>query len=436
VVKRKEGVEIDDIATLSTVNIESESKKKSNSLPSLMTVYSHSRLSCYEQCPQKFKLQYIDKVETEIEESIEAFLGSRVHEALEKLYRDHDHQKTDSLDELLVFLQTEWKSNWSDAIVIVNTDYTPENYQKMAEKYITDYYKRYHPFDQGRTVALEERILINLDPHGTYKLQGYIDRLTELKDGYYEIHDYKTNSRLPLPEYIRTDRQLALYMIGVKTQYPDVRQVRLIWHFLKFDKEVDSTRTDVQLEELKRSTIQLIDTIEDDEEYIASPGGLCGWCEFKPLCRQWRHSYKVAEQPANEYLKDSGVQLVNKYAELKNKQKQLDSKIEEELEKLEQAIIAFAQKEQVDCVFGSKNKVRITESERYCFPSKNSKERAQLEEVLHKYGKFMEVSQLDTTALGEIIQTGECDPGLLKALEKYVQIEKKKRLYLSKSKDQ
>jgi putative RecB family exonuclease len=55
----------------------------------LMTVYSHSRLSCFEQCPQKFKLQYIDKVETEVEESIEA---------LEKLYRDLQYQKTDSLE--------------------------------------------------------------------------------------------------------------------------------------------------------------------------------------------------------------------------------------------------------------------------------------------------------------------------------------------------
>ena len=40
-----------------------------------MTVYSHSRLSCFEQCPPKYKLNYIDKVETEVEEGIEAFLG-------------------------------------------------------------------------------------------------------------------------------------------------------------------------------------------------------------------------------------------------------------------------------------------------------------------------------------------------------------------------
>ncbi len=400
-----------------------------------MTVYSHSRLSCYEQCPQKFKLQYIDRVETEVEGSIEAFLGSRVHETLEKLYRDLKFQKINSLDDLLVFLRDEWKKNWSDDIVIVKEEYTQENYLKMGEKYLSDYYKRYHPFDQGKTIALEERILVNLDDTGEYKLQGYIDRLTEAKDGFYEIHDYKTNSRLPLADYIRTDRQLALYMIGVKKSYPDVKNVHLIWHFLAFDKEVDSTRTDTELEQLKKDTVGLIDTIESDERFEASPSLICDWCEFKAVCRQWSHLYKVMEKPENEYMSDSGVVLVNRYAELKNKQKLFNNEVDDELSKLEEAIIAFAEREKVDCVFGSKNKVRITESERLCFPSKNSKERERLEEVLRKYGKLEEVSQLDTTALGEIIKEKQWDAEVLKALKEYVELEKKKRLYLSKMKD-
>ena len=397
-----------------------------------MTVYSHSRLSCYEQCPQKFKLQYIDKVETEAEESVEMFLGSRVHETLEKLYRDLLHQKENTLEELLVFLGNEWKTNWSSDIIIVNDEYGPENYLKMGRKYISDYYKRYHPFTQGKTVALEELIRITLDVEGNYKLQGYIDRLTEKKDGFYEIHDYKTNSRLPLPEYLLSDRQLALYMIGVQDQYPDVKDVRLIWHFLKFDKEIDSTRTDDELEKLKTDTIRLIETIEKDEGFVASPSLLCDWCEFKPMCRQWSHLYKVQEKPENEYLSDSGVMLVNRYAELKSQQKQVNRDLESEIEKLEEALISFAEKEKVDCVFGSKNKVRVTTSEKYSFPSKNSKEREKLEETLRNYGKLEEVCQLDTAALANKLQATEWEPDVIEALQKYVELEKKKRLYVSK----
>ncbi|MBN1860164.1 MAG: PD-(D/E)XK nuclease family protein [Candidatus Thermoplasmatota archaeon] len=397
-----------------------------------MTVYSHSRLSCYEQCPQKFKFRYIDKIETTEEETVEAFLGSRVHEALEKLYRDLQYQKEPSVDELLVFLQNEWKANWTDNIIVVNNSYGPLNYLKMAEKYLSDYYRRYYPFNQDKTVALEELIRIQLDDAGAYKLQGYIDRLTETKDGYYEIHDYKTNARLPLAEYLRSDRQLALYMIGVKHRYPDVKDVRLVWHFLKFDKEIDSTRTDEELEQLKRDTIELIKGIEDDERFEANPGGLCDWCEFRSCCPQWSHLFMIKDKTENEYLADSGVSLVNRYAEVKNAQKHANVQWDAELEKLEDALIRFAEKESVEVVFGSKNKVRIAQGEKYSYPSKSSKEREALEAVLQKYGKLHQVSSLDTTALGKVLQEKQWGAEVLEEVQKYVNVERKKRLYLSK----
>jgi putative RecB family exonuclease len=397
-----------------------------------MSVYSHSKLSCYEQCPQKYKLQYIDKVETEVEQSIEAYLGVRVHETLEKLYRDLGYQKVNTLDELLEFFHSEWKKNWDDSIVIVKEEYGPENYLKMGEKFITDYYNKYKPFDKGKTIALEERILITLDDAGEYKLQGYIDRVMETEEGYYEVHDYKTNSRLPLPEYLQNDRQLALYAIGIKERYPDVKDVRLVWHFLAFDKEVDSTRTNEELEALKKDVISLIEKIESDEKFEAKPSLLCDWCEFKPICRQWSHLYVIKEKPENEYLNDPGVKLVDRYAELKAKEKQLTLDIYAELEKIEEALLAFAEKENIDVVFGSNHKIRIKESERYSFPSKGSKDRQQLIQILKKLGKWDEVIQLDTSILNKIIQEKHWDNELLSILSEYINQERTKRLYLSK----
>ena len=34
--------------------------------------------------------------------------------------------------------------------------------------------------------------MIDLDGSGTYKVQGYLDRIMEQDDGCYAIHDYKT----------------------------------------------------------------------------------------------------------------------------------------------------------------------------------------------------------------------------------------------------
>jgi len=395
-----------------------------------MTVYSHSRLSCFEQCPYKFKLKYLDKIETEVEQSVEAFLGSRVHETLEKLYRDLEFHKMNSLDDLLCFLRSEWEKQWSEDIVIVRDEYGKLNYLSMAEQYVRDYYHRYEPFDQGKTISIENRIVIDLDGTGEYKLQGFIDRLVEVEDGFYEVHDYKTNSRLPLPEYIENDRQLALYAVGVKERYPDCKDVRLVWHFLKFNKEIDSTRTEAELEQLKKDTVELIDTIENADQYPCQPSALCDWCEFKPLCKQWAHLYKLQEKPENEYLNDSGVQLVNRYAELKKKKTQMNHELSSEIEQVEKALANFAEKEHVDVVFGSDKRVRIKEFERYKFPSKRSKKRKQLVNMLKQHGKWKEVNQLDTSALKKIIQQKKWDENILSVLEEYVSLEKSKRFYL------
>ena len=78
-----------------------------------MPTFSHSRIGCFEQCPLKYKFNYIDKLETEIEDTVEAFLGKRVHETLEKLYKDLKFQKLNTLKELLDFFNSEWKKNWN-----------------------------------------------------------------------------------------------------------------------------------------------------------------------------------------------------------------------------------------------------------------------------------------------------------------------------------
>ena len=397
-----------------------------------MTVYSHSRLSCFEQCPQKYKLKYLDRVESEVEESIEAYLGSRVHETLEKLYRDLGYQKVNTLDELLVFFRKKWMENWDDSIIIVKEEYGPENYLKMGEKFISDYYHKYNPFDQGRTIALEDRVLISLDEAGEYKLQGFIDRVMETEEGYYEVHDYKTNSRLPLPQYLDSDRQLALYAIGIKERYPDVKDVKLVWHFLAFNKEVDSSRTDAELEALKKDVISLIQKIEAEEKFEANPSFLCDWCEFKPVCRQWSHLYVLCEKPENEYMSDSGVQLVNRYAELKAKKKQFTDEVDGELAKVEEALLAFAEKEDVDVVFGSKNKVRIKETEQLRFPYKNTKERIDLEKLLKEKGLWGFVDQLDTTALNRLILENKVDNKIIQEINTFIKIERSKKLSMSK----
>ena len=133
----------------------------------------------------------------------------------------------------------------------------------------------------------------------------------------------------------------------------------------------------------------------------------------------------------NEYLSEPGVVLVNKYAELKEK----TSEIEEELEKVKEAIFDYARREQVEMIKGSDRKVRVKFDEKLKFPGKNEAERPELEETIKSSGKWMEVSQLDTTVITRIVGSGLWDKELIDDVMKYGRIEKTSSIYLSKLKD-
>jgi putative RecB family exonuclease len=191
-----------------------------------MPVYSHSKLATYENCPQKYKLQYIDRIELpEGSEGIEAFLGSRVHDVLEKLYKELILTKMNTLEYLLAYFKDEWDRNWHSNVVIVKKGFTKDHYRNAGKESITNYYKRHQPFNQSKTLATEQLLTFKID---NYTIRGFIDRLSQTRKGAYEIHDYKTSGSLPSQDKLDNDRQLALYQIGIKEKFRDAKDIRLI----------------------------------------------------------------------------------------------------------------------------------------------------------------------------------------------------------------
>lgn len=249
-----------------------------------MVIYSNHRFQCFEQCLLKYKFSYIDNVEI-TRENVESFLGSRVHEVLEKVYRDIKKGKENSLEHLLDFLNNEWEKKWHDSVIIVKKDITILEYLEKAKQYVTNYYQRYHPFDQGQTLAVEKRILITLDDSKRYKMQGFIDRLVETKKDSYEIHDYKTTLKLPSLKQLNEDRQLIIYTLGVMKKYPQAKNIDRVWHFLAFDQEIRIKKNEDILTKKKKEMIKLIDQIETTQDFEPSPSILCRWCQYQQLCK-------------------------------------------------------------------------------------------------------------------------------------------------------
>ncbi len=262
-----------------------------------MLVYSYSKLETFEKCELCYRFKYIDKIEKPDEQGVEAFLGRRVHEGLQKLYEDLRKGQIHSLDEILKFYHEEWRKQWAPGIKIVRRGTTQRDYLIYGETCLSNYYSKYSPFAQSETLATEEHFQFPLDNDGRYAIQGYIDRVGRRADGTYEIHDYKTSRTLPTQETVNCDRQLGLYQIGLQKERPDAQSVELFWHYLGHDRTLRSSRQPKQLAQLRETTIKLIEHIERKKRFEPHKSPLCDWCEYKPECPVWSRT-NPAHSPA------------------------------------------------------------------------------------------------------------------------------------------
>jgi len=331
-----------------------------------MAVYSHSKLSTFENCKYKYKLHYIDNIKPEFKATIETFMGSRVHETLEKLYKDLKFMKKNSLEDLLRYLNNQWEKEWADNIIINKKEYGKENYKKMAEKFITDYYHHHKPFNDIKIIDLETEDKLKLSNGSSYHIR--IDKFG-YKDDVYYVCDYKTNSSLKTQEKADQDRQLAMYALWVNKKFKDAKKVVLKWHMLAFDKDVVSERTPKELEKLEQETISLIKEIESCKEFPTKVTALCNYCEYQTMCPAFKHKVETEQKTLKEFKEDDGVKLVDKLATLKEQTKVAEKEIDETQEQL----IAFAIQKELEIVYGSNKKAKVTEYYKLKYPEDKTK---------------------------------------------------------------
>ena len=403
-----------------------------------MTVYSHTRMSTFEQCPLKFKLHYIDGIRTE-EDSIEAFMGKRFHETMEKAYKNRTTRQF-SAEDLKKIFDNLWKKEWNEHVVVVRADRTAEDYRKIGHKAIEDYHRRYAPFTAGRLIDVERKIFVDLDDNGGHKITGGIDRLMEMEDGCFEIHDYKTSNHVPDQAELDADRQLALYEIAVRKSWPSgVKSVDLVWHYVVFDKEMRSRRTPEQLEKLKRDTVALIDRIEAATEFPPCESNLCKWCNFRKICPLFAHEEKTEELPAKEFLANDGVQLVNELAALDAKKGALKADlaaIEEEMQALEEQAIDLAARQGVARFVGSDRELTIREEIQIDYPDSKSPDRPDFEAKLKELGLWEKVSGLVAATFRSLARKTWAKEGIPGSVATYVKMTPVKKAKLSRRKDE
>lgn len=262
--------------------------------------FSFSKINTYKNCPQKYKINYVNKVRKK-HESIEAFMGKRVHEVLEWFYYKRNTHTSSfySFDVLLKKYNDFWDSHWHNDIYLARQNYTiVKKRNKKFKKYfsldknkdmikqigeicLANYYKRYiKGFDENiNSVELKIPVKIN-----DYSFNCILDRVDTDNNGNYKIYDYKTGKKTISHSSAMNDLQLSLYQLALKEKYKDCQTVSLNWYYLREDKIVTVEHTEEKISQLKNKILYLIEKIKIDKEFTAKKSVLCDWCYFWEEC--------------------------------------------------------------------------------------------------------------------------------------------------------
>lgn len=180
------------------------------------TVWSFSRLDCFENCKLSYKYGYIDKVNGK--DNIYNLVGTFMHD-----------NKEAYLNKLTT--KEKWLSDFDDYIfelqmngVNFPNEIIKNNYVESISHYIK------HQEDNNNKNIIEKFVLYQIDENNW--IQGYIDYI-DVKDGIFRIIDFKTSSEYTGEKKIKAGRQLILYKIIL--EYITGRNVSFVgWDMMKY----------------------------------------------------------------------------------------------------------------------------------------------------------------------------------------------------------
>ena len=147
-----------------------------------MKRFSYSSLETYKKCPAQFNIRYIENIRKP-DESIEAFMGKRVHEALEYLYNEVLDGRIPFFDYVIDKYNSNWHEKWHNRIGIVRTENTLEFYRNLGELCIARYYRQFSPFVEpivGNEIELD--FLIDVDENYKYNIEHDVNIDEDKKD--------------------------------------------------------------------------------------------------------------------------------------------------------------------------------------------------------------------------------------------------------------
>lgn len=366
--------------------------------------FSPSKLSVYQNCPRRYQYRYVDKISRQ-RKTPETVVGVAVHSAFEELYELARGGKVMPLADALAAYEREFAEGWDGAVVEKDERFAKDDWRKVGADCVRLYHEAHAPFDADRTVAIEKRVGFPITVDGReYRIEGFVDRLALAKDGAFEIVDYKTAKNLPNQEHADADWQLALYELAVRREWPDAKEVRLKWHYVRHGKTLVSVRDEAARARMLADVTALVSRIKHDHEFKTNKTVLCDWCEYKDLCPEFSDGVRVAGLTAAARKADDSVKLVADLVRVEDQRKRLKGElkaVEIELERVKEDLADLAERRGISSVAGQGAEAVVTVKEETHLPTKTGEpeKHAELEAEAKASGLWGDVARLDGHAL-------------------------------------
>ncbi|UFX82810.1 RecB family exonuclease [Candidatus Absconditicoccus praedator] len=375
----------------------------------MSNIYSFSQVQVFNQCPLKYRYQYIDKIKLQQqEETADLALGDIVHKTLEKLYEDVNNFRKVQLDELIDYYHNLWQQKIKHfeehgSEIKIKTNCELDDFIRRGEKYITTYFETNQPFDNIKVVSTEQNIYFDIDED--IKFRGIIDRLDKVGNDFV-INDYKTNKNLPTQQKQEYIEQLTLYGLGIQQKYGKyMDNVRAKLHFLHFEIEDEWLITKELLDEVVQKYKKIIDDIQnkrfyfnmgDKEQFEPVENQGCRFCEYQSICPLFSHSGMDDEE-----LPDFGGKtlksFVDEYASLSKQENDIKS----QKENLKQILANYAENHNLKRLYGEKFYVTFSKIVSYKLLDKEK-----VKNILEGMGKVEDYLDLDRYKIGNDLKNG------------------------------
>ncbi len=249
---------------------------------------SPSKINCFQSCPLKYRMKYIDRVPKEARPTPNLSFDRSIHFALRDFHENYN-RKQFKKNPFRQILNKYWiRDGYAD-------NEEEERFKVRANIFLEEYF--------NSLTGDEKPVMFEVSARWQWNGIDTViqfDRIDELPDGKLEVIDYKTGKKVPDERVLNEDTSLLNMFLAANQKWPG-RIAKASYHYLANNQRYSLNPSDEDIKAHKIKTSQLVEQINKNE-FEPNKGSLCAWCEFYGPCPEWKvKPHEMAGETQEEF---------------------------------------------------------------------------------------------------------------------------------------